>query len=97
MSHGELYMYYCSYIIFWIVDIVLYRHGPKKIIDTTVSVRYSGLTNNTKLELIKCDQSRSEGLVTIGLQTEEGQRLLAEFQPTTTLWEMLQYYEKNQR
>ena len=42
-----------------------YRHGRKSL-DLTLTVRYAGLPNLAKLELIKTEQSRSETNVLIG-------------------------------
>jgi len=56
-------------------------------------VRYANLANNAKLELVKCEKSRAESSVLIALQLENGERVQKEFSPSTTLWELLEYWE----
>lgn len=72
----------------------LYSHG-RTTVDLTLAFRFSGLSNNAKLELVKALQPRSlsQGEVTIALQLESGDRLQESFQPSTTLWDILMYWE----
>ncbi|XP_052262738.1 tether containing UBX domain for GLUT4-like [Dreissena polymorpha] len=67
-------------------------HG-RNTVDLTLSVRYSNLPNNAKLELIKCEKSRAETAVIIALQLETGDRLQHEFHPSTSLWHILEHWE----
>ncbi|XP_062591287.1 tether containing UBX domain for GLUT4-like [Saccostrea cucullata] len=69
------------------------KHG-RKTVDVTLSIRYSNLPNNVKLELVKSESSRAEQDVLIALQLEDGQRLQHTFPPATSLWDMLQHWEK---
>ncbi|XP_061181046.1 tether containing UBX domain for GLUT4-like [Saccostrea echinata] len=69
------------------------KHG-RKTVDVTLSIRYSNLPNNVKLELVKSESSRAEQDVLIALQLEDGQRLQQTFSPATSLWDILQHWEK---
>lgn len=68
------------------------KHGRKPV-DVTLSLRYSNLPNNVKLELVKSESSREEQDVLIALQLEDGQRLQHTFPPATSLWDILQHWE----
>ncbi|KAH9494855.1 hypothetical protein Btru_015834 [Bulinus truncatus] len=61
----------------------------KKEIDLSLSIRFSSLPNNAKLELIKATSVRTEQDVTIALQLDSGQRLQGSFKPSTNLWNIL--------
>ncbi|WAQ95877.1 ASPC1-like protein [Mya arenaria] len=78
---------FCSVFV-----IVKQQHG-RNTLDLTLSMRYANLSNNAKLELVKCEKSRAESAVLIALQLEGGERLQGEFEPGTTLWELLQHWE----
>ena len=65
--------------------------------DVTLSVRFSGLPNNAKLELIKAEKSRAEQDVVIALQLETGERHQGTFAPSTTLWSFLLHWENEIR
>ncbi|KAF5304048.1 hypothetical protein FQA39_LY01833 [Lamprigera yunnana] len=60
-----------------------------KCLDVSTIIRFSGLPNNAQLELSEATQTRSEGIVTVGLQLENGTRLTDSFNPNTTLSEIL--------
>ncbi|XP_076449848.1 tether containing UBX domain for GLUT4-like [Babylonia areolata] len=70
-------------------------HG-RKALDLTLAFRFSNLANNAKLELVKSasPRSQSQGEVTIALQLESGERLQHTFQPSVSLWQILQHWEK---
>lgn len=70
-----------------------FMHGRKQP-DLTVSLRYLGLPNNAKLELVKAPQSRKESEVLIALQLEDGTRLQKSFNPQVVLWEILDIWQK---
>ena len=74
--------------------VVVSRQGNKKAIDVTLSVRFAGIPNHAKLELVRASESRLEGDVTVALQLESGDRLQHAFPPTTSLWEVLVYWEE---
>lgn len=65
----------------------------RKAFDLTLSVRYSNLPNNAKLELVKAEKPRAETDVTIALQLENGERVQQEFNPGTSLWDILLFWE----
>lgn len=73
-----------------------HRHGRKPV-DVTLSLRYSNLPNNVKLELVKSESSREEQDVLIALQLEDGQRLQHTFPPASSLWDILQHWENADR
>lgn len=73
-----------------------HRHGRKPV-DVTLSLRYSNLPNNVKLELVKSESSRAEQDVLIALQLEDGQRLHHTFPPATSLRDILQHWENADR
>jgi len=50
-----------------------------------VIFRFAGLPNNAQLEMVACKKARSASNVTIGIQPENGERMLREFPPDTTL------------
>lgn len=68
------------------------RHG-RKTLDVTLTVRYAGVPNNAKLELVKAAKARTETDVMIALQLADGQRLQDNFSPNTTLWRLLEHFE----
>lgn len=43
------------------------------------------MANNAQLEMVACTKARSTSNVTIGIQPEDGERILREFSPDTTL------------
>lgn len=65
------------------------KHGKKKV-DLTLSFRYSGLPNHSKLELVETDEERKEQPVKVALQFPDGSRIIEEFEPKKYLWEILQ-------
>ncbi|KAL5018839.1 hypothetical protein ScPMuIL_004561 [Solemya velum] len=67
-------------------------HG-RKILDVTLSIRFAGIPNNVKLELVKSDSSREEKEVMVALQLESGERLQSKFLPNVTLWDLLLHWE----
>lgn len=64
------------------------------MIDLTLSVRYSNLPNNAKLELVKAERSRAESDVIIALQLESGERFQHAFSPGVSLWDILLHWEQ---
>uniref|UniRef100_X2B423 TUG ubiquitin-like domain-containing protein n=1 Tax=Capitella teleta TaxID=283909 RepID=X2B423_CAPTE len=69
------------------------RHGiGRKVVDPTLTMRYAGLANNAKLELVKASQSRATGgTVIVALQTDSG-RLQESFSCDTSLWDILLHW-----
>lgn len=61
-----------------------YRHN-RQILDPNTIFRFTGLPNNAQLEMVACTKARSASNVTIGIQPEDGERILREFPPNTTL------------
>lgn len=60
-----------------------------KILDVSSIIRFSGLPNNAQLELCTIKKIRSETQVTLGLQLENGNRLMGNFSPNDNLWHIL--------
>ncbi|PVD37642.1 hypothetical protein C0Q70_00239 [Pomacea canaliculata] len=69
-------------------------HG-RTTVDLSSTFRFSNLPNNAKLELSKATKprSQSETEVTIALHLENGDRLQNSFYPSTSLWDILNYWE----
>lgn len=60
-----------------------------KCLDTSTIMRFSGLPNNAQLELVEAAKVRLEGIVTLGIQLENGTRLMDTFTPSTSLLDVL--------
>ncbi|EDO44862.1 predicted protein [Nematostella vectensis] len=66
----------------------------RKIVDETLPVRYSGLSNNAHLELVPHTKTSSTGACcTVGLQLASGDRLVKEFPPTHSLWDVISHWD----
>ena len=63
------------------------------ILDPNAILRFAGLSNNAQLEMVPCTKIRSISNVTIGIQLENGERLMNEFTPNVTLAEILKTYK----
>ncbi|XP_018406298.1 PREDICTED: tether containing UBX domain for GLUT4 [Cyphomyrmex costatus] len=61
----------------------------RQILDPNMIFRFTGLPNNAQLEMVACTKTRTTSNVTIGIQPEDGQRILREFSPDTTLAQVL--------
>ncbi|XP_076175886.1 tether containing UBX domain for GLUT4 isoform X2 [Ptiloglossa arizonensis] len=61
-----------------------------RMLDPNAILRFTGLPNNAQLEMIPCTNKRSTSTVTIGIQLENGERLMGEFMPSVTLVKILQ-------
>lgn len=61
-----------------------YRHN-RQILDPNTIFRFTGLPNNAQLEMVACTRARSTSNVTLGIQPEDGERVLREFPPDATL------------
>ena len=57
--------------------------------DINAIFRFTGLSNNAQLEMIPCAKEREISSVTIGIQTENGQRFMGEFASNAVLSEIL--------
>lgn len=51
--------------------------------------RFSGLPNNAQLEMAEATKQRTEADVTVMLQLEDGSRQSGEFQPATTVLDIV--------
>lgn len=65
-----------------------YRH-VHRILDLNTTFRFTGLPNNAQLEMVACTKVRSTSNVTICIQPEDGERIMREFSPNTTLAQAL--------
>ncbi|XP_054718694.1 tether containing UBX domain for GLUT4-like isoform X2 [Uloborus diversus] len=61
-----------------------------KPLDLSLPVRFASLPNNGQLELRAAKKIRTESLVTIGLQLETGERIMKDFAPSSTVWQVLE-------
>uniref|UniRef100_A0A1Y1LUR2 TUG ubiquitin-like domain-containing protein n=1 Tax=Photinus pyralis TaxID=7054 RepID=A0A1Y1LUR2_PHOPY len=60
-----------------------------KCLDTSTIIRFSGLPNNAQLELSEAVTERADGIVTLGIQCENGDRLTGDFDPGCNLHDVL--------
>lgn len=60
-----------------------------KVLDVNSSFRFTNLANNAQLEMVPCIKKRELLNITIGLQLEDGHRLMGDFQPNTLLNDIL--------
>ncbi|EFA01451.2 tether containing UBX domain for GLUT4 [Tribolium castaneum] len=60
-----------------------------KVLDTTISFRFSGLPNNAQLELATATKARTDSEVILAINSESGDRVMGNFQPDDTLWSVL--------
>lgn len=65
-----------------------YRH-VHRVLDLNTTFRFTGLPNNAQLEMVACTRARPASNVTIGIQPEDGKRVMREFSPNTTLAQAL--------
>lgn len=65
-----------------------YRH-VHRVLDLNTTFRFTGLANNAQLEMVACTRARPASNVTIGIQPEDGKRVMREFSPNTTLAQAL--------
>ncbi|XP_050460728.1 tether containing UBX domain for GLUT4 isoform X1 [Cataglyphis hispanica] len=61
----------------------------RQILDPNTIFRFTGLPNNAQLEMVACTKTRTVSNVTIGIQSENGERIMREFPPKTTLAQAL--------
>lgn len=73
----------------------MYRHF-NHVLDPNAILRFTGLANNAQLEMIPCTKIRSTSTVVIGIQLENGERLMSEFMPNITLAEILKNLNVNE-
>ncbi|XP_071862228.1 tether containing UBX domain for GLUT4 isoform X2 [Bombus fervidus] len=66
------------------------------ILDPNAILRFAGLANNAQLEMVPCTKIRPISNVTIGIQLENGERLMNEFTPNVTLAEILKHVNFNE-
>lgn len=66
----------------------------QRTLDTSSTVRYTNLPNKCQLELVKCNVPRKSSVVTVNIAADAGTRLVHDFTPDTTLWEILNHHEQ---
>ncbi|RMX57825.1 hypothetical protein pdam_00022691 [Pocillopora damicornis] len=70
----------------------------RKILDDTLPIRYTGLSNNAHLELVASQRSKQvQSISTLGLQLESGERLVKEFPSSSSLWDVLSHWDVNEK
>ncbi|XP_042869638.1 tether containing UBX domain for GLUT4-like [Penaeus japonicus] len=67
----------------------------RRVLDTSSSMRYSGLPNNCQLELIESAVPRTASSVTVNIATDDGVRLVHDFIATSSLWDILKHHEES--
>lgn len=85
-SHLGLQCGYNSYKL--CVTSFCYRH-IHRILDPNTIFRFTGLSNNAQLEMVACAKMRTMSNVTIGIQPEDGERIMREYSPNVTLAQAL--------
>lgn len=60
----------------------------KNILDLTTPLRFSNLPNKACLEMVESERKREESNVTIGLTLEDGERRMADFLPSVSLYDI---------
>ncbi|XP_076755823.1 tether containing UBX domain for GLUT4 [Xylocopa sonorina] len=66
------------------------------VLDSSAILRFTGLANNAQVEMVPCTKKRSISTVVIGIQLENGERLMGEYIPDVTLAEILQNVKLNE-
>ncbi|CAO1410097.1 unnamed protein product [Diamesa tonsa] len=61
----------------------------KKSLDLSLMFRFSGIPNNSNLEMVECLKKRCDSLITICIQTEDGTRASSPFSSSTSLQEII--------
>lgn len=61
----------------------------RQILDPNTTFRFTGVPNNAQLEMVACTKTRSASNVAIAIQSEDGERIMREFSPKTTLAQAL--------
>lgn len=69
----------------------------QKVLNVTSMMRFLNLANNAKLEMIKCIKTRPASSVTVALQLEDGSRLQHQFDPNTTLTNLLNHFQQKSK
>lgn len=65
-----------------------HRHF-NQVLDASSIIRFTGLPNNATLEMTPRSSDRATSMVKIGIQLENGQRLMGDFSPDTSLIEIV--------
>nr|XP_050847357.1 tether containing UBX domain for GLUT4 [Vespula vulgaris] len=60
-----------------------------KILDVNSILRFTGLSNNARVEMVPCKKPRNTSKVTVGILLENGERLMSDFLPDVTLAQVL--------
>ncbi|KAG1678542.1 Tether containing UBX domain for GLUT4 [Nymphon striatum] len=69
------------------------RHN-KTILDLSLNLRYTNLPNNCKLEIEKIDFTRKEGKIKVRLELESGEKLISEFLPNESLYQVITIWKE---
>lgn len=80
---------YCIFLLF-IFYILFSSSHYNKPLDLTLPVRFANLSNNAQLELQPVKVARKPCLVTVGLQLESGERIMKDFVPSTSVWDVVE-------
>lgn len=60
-----------------------------KILDVNSILRFTGLPNNARIEMVPCTKPRNTSKVTVGISLENTERLMGDFWPDDTLAQVL--------
>ncbi|KAG0723230.1 Tether containing UBX domain for GLUT4 [Chionoecetes opilio] len=75
-------------------DLYDLRH-LRRVLDSSSSVRYSGLPNRCQLEMVEAAVARLPASVTVHIATESGIRLVHDFPSIVTLWDILVHHKEH--
>ncbi|XP_052741641.1 tether containing UBX domain for GLUT4 isoform X2 [Bicyclus anynana] len=59
------------------------------ILDLTTTIRFCNLPNKAVLEMVEAEKKRIESNVTIGLTLNDGERIMGDFTPNTSLYDLI--------
>ncbi|RDD39859.1 Tether containing UBX domain for GLUT4 [Trichoplax sp. H2] len=65
----------------------------RKLLQESITFLHANLPNNVSLELIKLDKPKTDNEITVALQVGDGSRLQHSFPASTSLWDIIQYWE----
>ncbi|XP_039755286.1 tether containing UBX domain for GLUT4 isoform X1 [Pararge aegeria] len=59
------------------------------LLDLTTTVRFCNLPNKAVLEMVEAEKKRVESNVTVGLMLNDGERIMGDFAPNTSLYDLI--------
>ncbi|XP_032520884.2 tether containing UBX domain for GLUT4 [Danaus plexippus] len=59
------------------------------VLDLTTTIRFCNLPNKALLEMVEAERKRLESNVTVGLMLNDGERIMGDFSPNTSLYDLI--------